>query len=115
MPWWLNQSGDAKPFFTLRRWASVALQRLRRDGAEQPAGVNPPVNDLAHATIQPAQPAQPTPPSTPPAAPGTQAVLAFDADEAAAPQSLPTLEDSASKARRASFNRQVFDFDGERY
>lgn len=118
MPRWLNQSGDAKPFFTLRRWASVALQRLRRDGAEQPAGVNPPVNDLAPATIQPAQPAQPvqpTPPSTPSAAPGTQAVLAFDADEAAAPQSRPTLEDSAPKARRATFTRQVFDFDGERY
>ena len=115
MPWWLNQSGDAKPFFNLRRWASVALQRLRRVGPEQPAGVNPPGNDLAPATIQPAQPAQPTQPSTPPAAPGTQAVLAFDVDEAAAPQSLPTLEDSPSKARRASFNRQVFDFDGERY
>ena len=115
MPWWLNQSGDAKPFFNLRRWASGALQRLRRVGPEQPAGVNPSGNDLAPATIQPAQPAQPTQPSTPPAAPGTQAVLAFDADEAAAPQLLPTLEDSPSKARRASFNRQVFDFDGERY
>ena len=112
MPWWLNQSGDAKPFFNLRRWASVALQRLRRVGAEQPAGVNPPVNDLAPVTVQPVQP---TPPSTPSAAPGTQAVLAFDADEAAVPQLLPSLEDSASKARRATFTRQVFDFDSERY
>ena len=112
MPWWLNQSGDAKPFFNLRRWASVALQRLRRVGPEQPAGVNPPQADLAPATIQPAQP---TPPSTPSAAPGTQAVLVFDADEAAAPQLLPTLEEPPPKARRATFTRQVFDFDGERY
>lgn len=109
MPWWLNQSGDAKPFFNLRRWASVALQRLRRVGPEQPAGVNPPQADLAPATTQP------THPSTPSAAPGTQAVLAFDAEEAAAPELLPTLEDPPPKARRASFTRQVFDFDGERY
>lgn len=109
MPWWLNQSGDAKPFFTLRRWASVALQRLRRVGPEQPAGVSPRQADLAPATIQPTQP------STPSAAPRTPLVLAFDAEEAAAPKLLPTLEDSASKARRATFTRQVFDFDGERY
>ena len=109
MPWWMNQSGDAKPFLALRRWASVAVQRLRRVGPEQPAGVNPPQADLAPATIQPTQP------STPSAAPGTQAVLAFDSDEVAAPKLLPTLEDPPPKARRATFTRQVFDFDGERY
>ena len=109
MPWWMNQSADAKPFSALRRWASAAVQRLRRVGPELPAGVNPPPADLAPVTTQPTQP------TTPSAAPGTQAVLAFDADEVAAPQLLPTLEDSPSKARRASFNRQVFDFDGERY
>ena len=112
MPWWLNQSGDAKPFLALRRWASVALQRLRRVGAEQPAGVNPPVNDLAPVTVQPVQP---TPPSTPSAAPGTQAVLAFDTDGAAALELLPTVGGPPPKARRATFTRQVFDFDGERY
>lgn len=118
MPWWMNQSADAKPFSTLRRWASVAVQRLRRVGPEQPAGVNPPPADLAPATTQPSQPTQPTQPS---AAPGTQAVLAFEedeadqADEAAAPELLPTLEDPPPKARRATFTRQVFDFDGERY
>ena len=51
MPWWLNQSGDAKPFFNLRRLASVALQRLRRVGPEQPAGVSPPQADLAPVKI----------------------------------------------------------------
>jgi poly(hydroxyalkanoate) depolymerase family esterase len=112
MPWWMNQSGDAKPFFALRRWASVAVQRLRRVGPEQPAGVNPPQADLAPVTIQPTQSTQP---STPSAAPGTQAVLAFDTDEVAAPELLPTLEEPPPKARRATFTRQVFDFDGERY
>jgi poly(hydroxyalkanoate) depolymerase family esterase len=105
----MNQSGDAKPFLALRRWASVAVQRLCRVGPEQPAGVNPPQADLAPALIQPTQP------STPSAAPGTQAVLAFDSDEVAAPKLLPTLEDPPPKARRATFTRQVFDFDGERY
>ena len=112
MPWWMNQSGDAKPFIALRRWASVAVQRLRRVGPEQPAGVSPPQADLAPAKIQPTQPSTP---STPSAAPGTQAVLAFDSDEAVAPELLPTLEDPPPKARRATFTRQVFDFDGERY
>ena len=112
MPWWMNQSGDAKPFLALRRWASVAVQRLRRVGPEQPAGVNPPQADLASATILSTQPTQP---STPSAAPGTQAVLAFDTDEAVAPELLPTLEDPPPKARRATFTRQVFDFDGEHY
>jgi poly(hydroxyalkanoate) depolymerase family esterase len=41
--------------------------------------------------------------------------LAFDSDEVAAPELLPTLEDPPPKARRATFTRQVFDFDGERY
>ena len=112
MPWWMNQSGDAKPFFALRRWASVAVQRLRRVGPKQPAGVNPPQADLAPVTIQPTQPTQL---STSSAAPGTQAVLAFDTDEVAAPELLPTLEDPPPKARRATFTRKVFDFDGERY
>jgi poly(hydroxyalkanoate) depolymerase family esterase len=111
----MNQSGDAKPFFALRRWASVAVQRLRRVGPEQPAGVNPPPADLAPATTQPSQPTQATQLSTPSAAPGTQAVLAFDSDEAVAPELLPTLEDPPPKAHRATFTRQVFDFDGERY
>jgi len=105
MPWWMNQSGDAKHFFALRRWASDAVQRLCRVGPEKPAGVNPPQADLAPVTIQPTQPS---------AAPVTQAVLAFEADEAA-PELLPTLEDPPPKARRATFTRQVFDFDGERY
>ena len=111
----MNQSGDAKPFFALRRWASVAVQRLRRVGPKQPAGVNPPQADLAPVTIQPTQPTQPTQLSTASAAPGTQAVLAFDTDEVAAPELLPTLEDPPPKARRATFTRKVFDFDGERY
>jgi poly(hydroxyalkanoate) depolymerase family esterase len=109
MPWWLNQSGDAKPFLALRRWAGAAVNRLRRIGPDQPAGVNPPGTDLAPAKIQPAQP------STPSAAPRTPLVLAFDAEEAAAPELLPTLEDPPPKVRRATFTRQVFDFDGERY